>query len=479
MSQGNEQDVQYALGDDGLLFGISDATAAVVTSHYGLGNVAIIDPGFDPDLGLTQQEVGELCGFLWRVRADSGVYRGQPWEAGGLMELLRRMGVNVDRDEAGQLYLTGQGLYRSLPAGEREAVSEQVLRNHYNVEDRFAPQVQHLVRQAEVTLLPSDVKMVPTWVIGCILLGYVLAVGPGDYFLLGLLKARKYTWFVFPVVTILFTMLTIGVAHEYMGSSDTGGSVTVTDVDADGTALRRSRLQMLFYGARTTHRQDFTLQYVTPVSNTLSTFQYNPSASIQTSEPLSFSGHYPQSYSIEQTVQQWTPRLLRTFSIRPEDAVVPQLDWSNAASVATEAGRRRLGLAIEEQAPDGSSVQAFVLHGQDVHSVAGPGVPANLSDYLQLSGQRQLYRYGVRNNAAMNQSYGLLPSILASTTSGNRSDYFGLVSQVSPSGSGTLEDLTIHDPDDPDQWVLVIVYQNDNDYEIYRRRYLVADDSPG
>ena len=46
--------------------------------------------------------------------------------------------------------------------------------------------------------MPEGVRMVPVSVLASILLGFVLWIGPGEYFLLGWLKLRKLTWVTFP-----------------------------------------------------------------------------------------------------------------------------------------------------------------------------------------------------------------------------------------------------------------------------------------
>jgi len=50
---------------------------------------------------------------------------------------------------------------------------------------------------------------------------------------------------------------------------------------------------------------------------------------------------------------------------------------------------------------------------------------------------------------------------------------FSVVSQVSPTGSPSLEDLALLDPSDPKQWLLAVVTHRDGDYVIYRRLYRV------
>jgi hypothetical protein len=474
LMQNNRQNVQFSQDDEGSLMLIGDAGGPNVTADYGLGRVALIDPSFDLSQGMSVRQIGQLNAWLWRVRAGSGVHQGRNWEGDRLLQILKQRGIIVTRAQNGELVMTGRGLYRALGPGVTETVTEMQLRNRFNIQERFSSQVESLVSVAESQLLPTDVQMVPTWIVGCILVGYVFAVGPLDYFVLGFFRIRKYTWVVFPVVTILFTMLTVGVANDYMGSDDTGGSITISDVGSDGNPLRSTRLQMLFYGSRATHRADHTMSFVTPAQGSMSLADENNVEYTGESEPLNFSGHFPQSFSLEQLVQQWTPRMLRTFSIRPDDVTVPQLDWSNPAVVTTETGRRRLGLRIRELAPAGTSCSAVVLHRDRVFELTATGSLRSRGEYrLQADALRSS---GMGRNSQRPQSGSfLMSSLLACTTCGTRSNYFGVVSQLSPQGSGTLEDLMMHDPDDPEQWVLMIVYQRENNYEVFRRRFIVRD----
>jgi len=48
---------------------------------------------------------------------------------------------------------------------------------------------------------------------------------------------------------------------------------------------------------------------------------------------------------------------------------------------------------------------------------------------------------------------------------------FSIVSQVSPTGGANFEDLTILDPTDPNQWLLVVIVPDGEDYVVYRRLY--------
>ena len=58
----------------------------------------------------------------------------------------------------------------------------------------------------------------------------------------------------------------------------------------------------------------------------------------------------------------------------------------------------------------------------------------------------------------------------AAARTGTR-DFFSIVSQVSPQGSASLEDLPILDATDDNQWLLMVAVQTDNVTKIYRRIY--------
>jgi hypothetical protein len=48
-----------------------------------------------------------------------------------------------------------------------------------------------------------------------------------------------------------------------------------------------------------------------------------------------------------------------------------------------------------------------------------------------------------------------------------------VVSQVSPSGGASLEDLTFLDFTAPEQWALLVMRVEDNDFHVFRKLYVV------
>ena len=180
--------------------------------------------------------------------------------------------------------------------------------------------------------MPSDVRMVPTSVIVGLLLTYVAVIGPLDYWILGWFRIRKYTWVMFPLMTLLFTLLMIAVAHHYLGANETGGRFTVTDVVDDGRPVRSSAIDLQFVGSR---------REITPsIQSGL--------ISWPRSEPLSLIGRFPNEYSVSRRIEQWSPEVIRTFTLTADAIPDLSFDWNDTRLVTTKHGRQELRRALVE-----------------------------------------------------------------------------------------------------------------------------------
>ena len=95
-------------------------------------------------------------------------------------------------------------------------------------------------------LMPRDVQMVPLSLIGAVLAAYIVVIGPVDYFVLGLLRMRRLTWILFPVVTIAFAVFTLFLSRWYLGTNDSRQAIEINDIVKGGTTARRTRIELLF-----------------------------------------------------------------------------------------------------------------------------------------------------------------------------------------------------------------------------------------
>ena len=85
-----------------------------------------------------------------------------------------------------------------------------------------------------------------------IFLAFVVLVGPGDWFVLGWLRAGRYTWLLFPALAIGCTWTTVAVARHYLGASDRVQRLEIVDLGSGGQTLRHNRFGRQFAG--TGHR---------------------------------------------------------------------------------------------------------------------------------------------------------------------------------------------------------------------------------
>lgn len=471
---------ELTLDADGRLLVVSDENDPVLMSHYGLGRAVILPAIENLEVRLGKEDLGQVVAFLWKVRRENRVWNGEKWFHTKSLVQLKEAGIEIRVDKAG-IYVTDESLTdlerRNLLRPllhDRQKNGRHYFNSHYleslvGGSERLNPRTEPLLSFGEQMLLPEDVEMVPTWVIGLILTGYVLTIGPIDYFVLGWLKLRKCTWIVFPIVTVCFTFLTIAVAHDYMSSEDTGGRLVITDIVDNGIPVRQTILETLFLGAKTDITANHKSQLVVQAedSMTASDWQnmYGNAPERKSDTPLNYSGHFPQNYSIRQEVQQWSPVSLRTLSLEPEGVKLPAIDWNDPALITTPEGKIKLRALLKQHQPSISS--AVIFHNGGVETILG-----SVSARFEANDRRQFANGGIglpsSRSVAVQQLLSYIP-----TGSIDPSGLFRIISQVSPQGAGSLEDLAFYDPTDPNQWALVIMTTDGNEFQVYRKLYLV------
>jgi len=301
-------------------------------------------------------------------------------------------------------------------------------------------------------LMPESIRIIPFGWIVLLLLAFVVAISPGDYLLLGLIKQRKLTWVLFPALCIAFAGGTVLLARYCLGTNDHRGAFVFVDVGRGGRVLRTSRYELV-YAARefssVTAYRDALAAAVDPAALVRPPVDYYrgnyypgevPSPD---SAPFDLTGRVPPGYEMRRTVHQWTPQLTRTLSIggKGED----------------------LGLHWDDVRPE------------DLQSGNGPLVVANLVGASGFDGEVLLVSgHGIEQLRAAADPYDALVQVrefLRDVTARPEEGLFRLVSQVAPTGSGDFEDLSMLDPSDDTQWVVIAVQRQGDDYIICRRLY--------
>ena len=294
-------------------------------------------------------------------------------------------------------------------------------------------------------LMPESVSGLPLRTVSLILVLFLLAIAPGDFLLLGWIRRRRWTWVLFPAVSLAFTGFTMWTARQHLGQTTYDRSITVIDVDQDGRPIRTSRFEMLFAPS---NRQVLTEQHsslmvpLDPGLDNLLQAPYRSNAPLTYERPWTFTGNMPRKYTVSRDVRQWSPRLARTtyFGPRDEDdaAHLPTIDWDLL------------------DANDSRGLVAF-----------GPVYALRVS----AQGTRPLF----------NTSTFIPPKMIelaSKITSRHPSGLFFVLSQISPTGSGNWEDLALLDASDPLQEVLVVITNPvEGQYVITRQLRVMSDES--
>lgn len=498
MGFGKGQPGELTLDSEGRLLAVIDNPGVPLFSRPELGRAVLLPSSAAiAQVQATSQLQGSLLKFLWRFRDSLQLSDPETFRREGLLQRLNMMagqevfqfdetGLYVKDPDAlksrtGQYYsFGGVGVTSLQSANGRYYVDEQSIRSALAV-NGLQPMRDSITASIARLLLPATLRLVPTSVMSLILISYVIVVGPLEYLILGWLRARKYTWVVFPATTLAFTLLTMAVAQAYMGDQNSMRTLTVTDLGENAEPLRQSTMTTLFHGSQATLSSDHRREFAVQMSDEMQVDSYDPfnnynSNAVPSNDiPPEYQGNFPQNWMLNQSVRQWSPMSLRTFSIAPdpENLQIPDLPWDDEQFVTTDKGRAELA----------SRLAALQNSSGDIHYAAifNRGVVSPLYGMSWVAPQSPELSYQAYNSTQLTGDT-LLHSVLQSLPAqGPRQNprqqigFFSLFSGISPDGSGTLEDLTMSDGSDPQEWVLLVARRSPGDYyqdiEVFRRKY--------
>jgi hypothetical protein len=492
----------YTLGVEGRIELLEDSMFEKLTP--GLGHFAVLHKPLDGKQQPGSRVWKELVAFLWKFRKvqrdavrDSGHFRlGDPTlsQFTSLPQLRPQLPPNfnqLSRDQKVQaqaVYNQQRIRYQQQRAvrAQRQALlnrRQQMLaqaRMYGNVSINIKPYyppgsgLGGLEFQAIQSgdgllkrLIPEEVEIVPLEYIAAILVLYVLAIGPGEYFLLGLFRLRRFTWITFPLLTVGFTLFTVWLSNDYLSSSVERTHATVIDVGEDGSALRENRFELLYTASTHDVVTELDRGLFTPIDHTR--FGAEPQnlqtqrmaargrvpdnfESQMTIDPPVLDGKPPGSHHAVQNVPQWTPQINRIFRIAPSDEAINKalagFDWTRPWNL------RR----------DASEIQrmAAVAFGPDTKAIgfaSGQVLFGNPAEFFTSTMST--------NHKGQIDSINFLTDISVRQPR----NLFEVVSQIAPHGGGNFEDLTLLDISDDSQSLLLIVAPDPDGLRIYRRLY--------
>jgi hypothetical protein len=332
-------------------------------------------------------------------------------------------------------------------------------------------------------LMPRDLRVVPLGTIVLLLLVYVAVIGPGDYLLLGALKCRRYTWILFPAITIAFAMGTVGLSNWYMRFADNRRGVTILDVDDHGTVVRRNRFEVLFRGTPEEVTTDVSHALHTAMNHQrfsiASWFSYQSATNRGTENLLdlvaipTYTGTVPRQFTVTQHIPQWTPQLNRQFAIADGEGL-PGFDWKSLARLPISAVKFlpspeiRQTISREVDKAAGTSGSAYILRGAKIHHITGKPGLLQSDDFPRSGSNGRRASANPKTEIANRQPTSFLQDICSAAAQGG---LYSIVSQISPTGGKDFEDLSLLDPSDPNQWLLVVIVERQDELVVYRKLY--------
>lgn len=210
-------------------------------------------------------------------------------------------------------------------------------------------------------LMPESIRGMPFWLAASVLGLCLLFVGPADYWLLGALKRRRWTWVLFPLVALLFTGWMAQLAADHNGNNDSRRWLSIVDVTPSGEVLRTTRLELTYGASARVVSHEVKHQWWCDLrSNDLRSI-YQSDLSLEAEPRLEYSGAVPSNYVVSEPVRQWAPRMQRitTLGADPELAslTLPQVDWSSLGAASgkdpiTPAKLEKLSPAISRRYPN-------------------------------------------------------------------------------------------------------------------------------
>lgn len=93
----------------------------------------------------------------------------------------------------------------------------------------------------------QGVKVAPFWLVAVLVLGYIVLIGPGDYFFVRrVLKRMEYTWITFPIIVIVVSGGAYLLARWMKGDELLVNQIDVVDVDLSSGLVRGTSWTQVF-----------------------------------------------------------------------------------------------------------------------------------------------------------------------------------------------------------------------------------------
>ncbi|MCH9727772.1 MAG: hypothetical protein K0U86_22965, partial [Planctomycetes bacterium] len=434
-----------------------DQSMQIWFQRTGWGRAVVVLENALDENALSSNEMSRIPFFLWKLKESQKVYyqKEDKWDHHTLVKSF--------------LKTQKQTNYNNL--------------NAYSINELLSLNYRPIFTGGAVvtSLMPAEMRVVPSWIIMAVLLGYVLIIGPGEYFILGKLRIRRFTWITFPLISIGFALIAFMLSDYFMQTSYERKVLAIYDLDAQGEPVKENKIELIFTGSYQQIETKIKSGLFTPMNHSelgmipnYNMYARNMSTALV--GPPFYSGSIPTQYSVFQLMPQWTPQLNRIVHNYPEELSAP-FDWSTirVEQLKSDLGRQKIHkqiktafgnraqLLVYKGGADGQVKRFPLYQPNDYHpsqirnSKAYALVNPMLHSYQRYAGHQQT-QHSFMDDVCVRNQMGL----------------FQIISQTSPSGGNNYEDLSILDPSDPKQW-LVVVYVPGKDQDTIYRQFIVAD----
>ncbi len=352
LAQSGGSDIIFVLDEQGRL----SASGAADNQHFallriGLGRVAIGLVSEQKSIDIKSPQWQQMSSFLWKF---NGLHSRSISEKG-----------TIDNNQISRAVNNDWGAYEAF---DSETFTATVPLSQVISTTPSSAWTETLTGQ----LMPKDFRFVPLWLISSLLLLFLVVIGPVDYFVLGALKLRKYTWIVFPITAFAFAYATVWTANTYMGQTNETRSYEIFDIGKGGEVLRANRLELHYNGTPQHIETDVSGGLYTALNISISQYSNRNS---EVGAPPVLTGKMPQKLIVSQDIPQWTPRLNRQFWIAPGTQVdIPtKFDWDSVRISDLDSPANPAALNTRFKAVFGPDCSVYVLNQLRVFDIAVNG----------------------------------------------------------------------------------------------------------
>lgn len=350
----------------------------------------------------------------------------------------------------------------------------------------YAPLQGGLESLLKKLMIPAQVQTLPFGVVVTILVLFLLAIAPGDYFFLGALRARRYTWLLLAVLSLLFTFGTMRIAEAIMGHFDHHRSIAFVDIGFGDRPARTSRFDLLFTATQKTIESTFRDALFVPIDSRISGLskeKYSAGFYVESiirneeqeapagsgADLPELGGKPPAGYTVRRQTRQWSPLLSRTTALGDRSAemelTVPGFPWTKLDPISSP------GAAVAEIRRIEPAAQVLLFHGRKFVDLGSTNDPEEAVRGLLSQQPTHMNRSLAGSTLPGAPQVDPFEQLLLTSCIGDDWGMFAVLSQMAPAGGAGLEDLVLLDPTDPRDWLLVVLVTRDTERMVIRKSY--------